>query len=62
MIPVEPILHRAYGGYGVLNVLVAREHDEGRIFALALWRWGVGVSWIIICWSIRGAFRGEHKG
>ena len=39
MILVEPILHRAYGGHGVFNVLVVREHDECRIFALALWRW-----------------------
>jgi hypothetical protein len=62
MIPVEPILHCAYGVHGILDVLVAREHDECRILALALWRWDVGVySWMIQCLRVRGALRGKYK-
>jgi len=63
MIPVEPILHCAHGVHGILDVLAAREHDERRIFAPALWRWGVGVySGMIQCLGVRGALRGKYKG
>ena len=67
VIPVEPILHRAHGVHGVLDVLVAREHDKRRIFALVMWparRGGVGVhsGVIVIWWDIRVTFRGKYEG
>jgi hypothetical protein len=67
VISVESILHRAHGVHGVLDVLVAREHNERRIFALALWRArrryvGVYFGSMAICRGIRGAFKGKYEG
>jgi hypothetical protein len=59
MVPVEPILHLTHGVHGILDVLVAREHDERRIFALALW---LGVySGIIVCYCVRGALKVKYE-